>query len=273
MSNIKNNKMLLIGLILITIVVSLCIISFFYLPYDPNEMNTRDRFQGPSTEYLLGTDQFGRDILSRVMIASRGALLIGLVSVLIGAIAGLIIGSIAAISKGVFESILMRMTDGLMAFPGILLAMMLVAVLGSGLWNTVIAIAIFMVPVFARLTYSLVLDQKNQLYVKAAKSYGASNKRIIFKHILPMIIPRLITQFSASIGSAILIESSLSFLGLGVEPPNASWGLMLSESRQYTLTFPYLAFPPGVILVMTVLGFNLIGDALNDSMIKRREAA
>jgi ABC-type dipeptide/oligopeptide/nickel transport system permease subunit len=207
------------------------------------------------------------------MVSSQYALFIGLVSVSIGAFIGLVIGAIAAMAKGFIQGVLMRMIDGFMAFPGMLLAMMLVAVLGEGLWNAVIAIAIFMIPVFARLSYSLVLDQKNNLYVKAARSYGVSRGRIIFKHILPMILPRLITQFSSSIGNAILIESSLSFLGLGVQPPDASWGLMLSESRQYTLTYPFLAFPPGIILVITVLGFNLIGDALNDSMVKRRAAA
>ncbi|WP_067725818.1 ABC transporter permease [Oceanobacillus damuensis] len=273
MSKLKDNKLLVFGLILVMIVISICVVSFFYLPHDPNAMNTSDRFQSPSIEYLLGTDQFGRDIFSRIMVSSQYALLIGLVSVTLGSFLGLILGAIAATSKGFVQSILMRIIDGFMAFPGILLAMMLVAVLGKGLWNAVIAIAIFMVPVFARLSYSLVLDQKNNLYVKAAKSYGASKGRIIFKHILPTILPRLITQFSASIGSAILIESSLSFLGLGVQPPDASWGLMLSESRQYTLTYPFLAFPSGIILIITVLGFNLIGDALNDSMVKRRASA
>ena len=273
MSKLKDNKLLALGIILVIIVMTLCIVSFFYLPNDPNAMNTTDRFQDPSGEYLLGTDQFGRDVLSRMMVSAQYALLIGLVSVTIGSFAGLIIGAVAATTKGLLHGILMRLIDGFMAFPGILLAMMLVAVLGEGLWNAVIAIAIFMVPVFARLSYSLVLDQRNNLYVKAARSFGANKNRIIFKHILPMILPRLITQFSASIGSAILIESSLSFLGLGVQPPDASWGLMLSESRQYTLTYPYLAFPPGIILVITVLGFNLIGDALNDTMVKRRAAA
>ncbi|AWI10938.1 peptide ABC transporter permease [Caldibacillus thermoamylovorans] len=273
MSRLKENKLLLLGIVLLLIVVSFCFVSLFYLPHDPNEMNTPDRFQLPNEEYFLGTDQFGRDILSRLMISSRYALFIGLVSVSLGAVVGLLIGAVAAMTKGMFQGFLMRMIDGLMAFPGMLLAMMLVVVLGKGMMNAVIAIAIFMIPVFARLSYSLVLDQKNNLYIKAARSYGVTGKRLIFKHILPMILPRLITQFSASIGNAILIESSLSFLGLGVQPPDASWGLMLSESRQFTLTYPYLAFPPGIILIITVLAFNLLGDALNDTMVKRRAAA
>lgn len=273
MSKLKSNPMVGLGILFVTVVVGITILSFFYLPHDPNAMNTTDRFSSPNREYLLGTDHFGRDVLSRMMVSARYALLIGLVSVALGALMGLIIGSIAATSKGIIQSILMRMIDGLMAFPGILLAMMLVAVLGEGLWNAVFAIAIFMIPVFARLSFSLVLDVKNELYIKAARSYGVGKIRIIFKHLLPMITPRLVTQFSASIGSAILIESSLSFLGLGVQPPNASWGLMLNEARQYTLTYPFLAVPPGIILVIAVLGFNLLGDAVNDSMVKRRRAA
>lgn len=164
----------------------------------------------------------------------------------------------------------MRMIDGLMAFPGVLLAMMFVAAMGEGIWNTILAISIFMVPVFARLSYSLVLEQQNELYIKAAKTYGVGQFRMIYKHYLPAVMPRIVTQISASIGGAILTESSLSFLGLGVQPPNASWGLMLNEAQQYMLTFPYLTVPSGVILMITVLGFNLIGDQLNDRLVHRR---
>ena len=164
------------------------------------------------------------------------------------------------------------MVDGLMAFPGMLLALMFVAVLGKGLGNAALAIAIFMIPSFARLSYSLVMDQKNELYVKAARSYGAGRGYIVKRHIFPAILPRLITQWSSSIGQAILLESSLSFLGLGVQPPDASLGLMLSEAQQFILTNPYIAVPPGIVLVIAVLGFNLIGDGLNDLTVERRSS-
>lgn len=270
MRKLTKNKTFIAGLILVAIIVSLCLISFFYLPHDPNKMHTTSRFLLPNREYLLGTDQFGRDILSRIMVSTRYALLVGIVSVTAGALVGITLGALAGTARRFWQGLIMRIIDGMMAFPGMLLALMFVAVLGKGLVNAVLAIAIFMIPSFARLSYSLVMDQKNELYVKAAKSLGASRSYIVRKHILPVIIPRLITQWSSSIGSAILLESSLSFLGLGVQPPDASLGLMLSEAQQFILTNPYIAIPPGIVLVMAILGFNLIGDGLNDSIVERR---
>lgn len=164
----------------------------------------------------------------------------------------------------------MRAVDGLMAFPGILLAMMLVTVVGRGIHGSIIAIGIFMIPVFSRLVYSMILDTENLLYIKAARSHGSTWAHIFFHHFIPVMLPRLITQFSSSVGSAVMIEASLSFLGLGIQPPDASWGLMLSEAKQYFLQYPYLAVAPGIAIVITVLGFNLLGDGLNDMIIRRR---
>ena len=270
MRKLTKNRTFLVGIILVTIILSLCLVSFFYLPYDPNKMHTTSRFLLPNGDHLLGTDQFGRDILSRIMVSTRYALLVGIVYVTAGDFIGITLGTVAGMAGRVLQGVIMRIIDGMMAFPGMLLALMFVAVLGKGLVNAVLAIAIFMIPSFARLSYSLVIDQKNELYVKAAKSLGASRFYIARKHILPAIIPRLITQWSSSIGSAILLESSLSFLGLGVQPPDASLGLMLSEAQQFILTNPYIAIPPGIVLVMAILGFNLIGDGLNDSIVERR---
>ena len=270
MGNWKGNRLFLVTSVLIGVIGLICLVSFFYLPYDPNKMNTANRLLLPNREYWLGTDQFGRDIFSRLIISVRYALMAGFCSVLSGAFLGILIGSTAGIYGGILQSLFMRVIDGLMAFPGTLLALMLVSVTGKGFWNAVLAIAIFMIPSFARLSFSLVLDQKNELYVKAAKSYGTGSFRLIYKHIFPSMLPRLITQFSSGIGSAILLESALSFLGLGVQPPNASLGLMLSESRNFALTYPYLAIPPGIALAVIVLLFNLLGDALNDRAIDRR---
>ena len=147
--------------------------------------------------------------------------------------------------------------------------MMLVTVLGKGILGSVLAIGIFMIPTFSRLVYSMVLENKQRLYVKAAQSYGCSRRRIVLHHMLPDMLPRLITQFSSSIGGAVLLESSLSFLGLGIQPPTPSWGMMLSEARQFVLSYPYIAVAPGVVLLITVLGFNLLGDGLNDRFVKR----
>lgn len=152
----------------------------------------------------------------------------------------------------------------MMAFPGILLAMMLVLVVGRGEKGSIVAIAMFIVPTFARLVYSMVLDTESMLFVKAAKSYGITKIRLFKEHYIPLMATRLITQFSSSIAHAIMVETSLSFLGLGIQAPNASWGLMLNESRKYFLTYPYLAVAPGIAIVLTVLGFNLFGDGLNE---------
>lgn len=266
----RKNISLILGIILVLIIIAVWVLSFVYMPYPPNEMNIPDKFLKPSidSEHILGTDNFGRDILSRIMYGSRNVLLVGIGSVTLGTLLGIFLGAVAAM-KRFANTIIMRIMDGLMAFPGILLAMMLVAVLERGIQGSIIAISIFMVPVFSRLVYSMILDTEALLYIKAAKSYGSSRKQIFFRHYIPAMLPRLITQFTSAIGSAVMIETSLSFLGLGIQPPYASWGLMLSESRQFFLSYPYLAVAPGIAIIITVLGFNLIGDGLNDILINR----
>nr|WP_312578190.1 ABC transporter permease [Sedimentibacter sp.] len=266
------NYSLLIGIILVLCILVICILSFIHMPFAPNEMNISERFIKPNSNHNhpLGTDNFGRDILSRVMIGSRTVLLVSVGSVTIGAILGIILGAISVQFKRVIGSSIMRIMDGLMAFPGILLALMLVAVVGKGTQGSIIAISIFMIPTFSRLVNSMMLDTENLLYIKAAKSYGSTNLQIFTKHFIPAMLPKLITQFSSAVGSAVMIETSLSFLGLGIQPPNASWGLMLSEARQFFLQYPYLAVAPGIAIIITVLGFNLIGDGLNDFLLKRR---
>ena len=268
----KRNFNLIAGSILTVIVITICILSFFYTPYPPNEMNLTEKFISPgdSEKYLLGTDQFGRDILSRIMYGSQSIIMVCLFAVAIGAAAGSILGGAAGIVKGRISSIIMRAIDGLMAFPGILLAMMMVVAVGKGKEGAIVAISIFMVPSFARLVYSLILDSEGHLFIKAAKSYGTTRRRLLFKHYLPIILPRLITLFTACIGSAIMIETSLSFLLLGVQAPNASWGLMLYEARQNFIQYTYLAIPSVIAISLAVLGFNLLGDGLNDLFSRRR---
>lgn len=255
------------------LVVLLCLLSYVHMPHSPNDMNLAMRFTQPgqNPSYILGTDYFGRDILSRIIYGSRSVLLVCFLAVALGSAAGSLLGAVAAIVKnGPLPALIMRSIDGLMAFPGILLAMMMVAAVGKGQQGAIVAISIFMVPPFARLVYSLILDSENALFIKAAKSYGTTRTRLLRKHYLPLLLPRLITQFTACIGAAIMIETSLSFLGLGVQPPHASWGLMLNEARQHFLQYPYLAVAPGLAIAVAVLGFNLLGDGLNDLLLRRR---
>ncbi len=268
----KKNLSLSLGIILVLLIIAMWGMSFFYMPYPPNDMNVSQRFLEPdfNSDHILGTDNFGRDILSRIMYGARNVLLVGVGSVSIGTAIGIALGALAAMVKKVAGSIIMRIMDGLMAFPGILLAMMIVTITKGDLKGSIIAISIFMVPTFSRLVYSMILEAENLLYIKAAKSYGSTKLQLLFKHFIPAMLPRLITQYSSAIGSAVMIGTSLSFLGLGIQPPYASWGLMLSESRQFFLVHPYLAVAPGVAIVITVLGFNLIGDGLNDILIQRR---
>lgn len=259
----KRNISLILGLILLSIIFILFIMSYVYLPYRIDQMDIKNRFQMPSAEHILGTDHFGRDIFSRILVSTRSALTVSVSSVLLGSVSGLILGSVAALSPLAVELVIMRFVDALMAFPGILSALMLSAVLGKGVMNASIAIAFFMVPVFARLSYSMILENRKRLFIKAARSYGASTPRLVLFHMLPDMMTRLITQFSASVGTAILTESSLSFLGLGIQPPGASLGLMLSEAKGYVLIQPYQALWPGLVLAVAVLGFQLTGDGIN----------
>jgi ABC-type dipeptide/oligopeptide/nickel transport system permease subunit len=271
-STVSRRFQLAAGIFLTALVIILCLLSFVYMPYPPNDMQLNLKFVSPgeNNAHILGTDYFGRDILSRIIYGSRSILLVCVLAVTLGAVAGSLLGTLAGILKGPICAVIMRSVDGLMAFPGILLAMMMVIAVGKGDRGAVIAISIFMVPSFARLTYSLILDSEGLLFIKAAKSYGVNKPRLLIKHYLPLLLPRLITQFTACIGAAIMIETSLSFLGLGVQPPNASWGLMLNEARQYFLQYPYLAVAPGIAIILSILGFNLLGDGLNDLFIRRR---
>ena len=270
MKNINWN--LVLGACLLLIVVAGCLISFCYLPYPPNVMDNVHAYLKPGMDlsHLLGTDQYGRDILSRILVGSRTVLLIGFVSVIGGALFGLVLGASAAMIKGIYGTIVMRAIEGLIAFPGTLLALMLVAVVGRGQRGAIMAIAIYTIAPFARLTYTLILENESLLAIKAARSFGTGSLRILSHYYMPELLPRLLTQFSASVGSAIITEAALSFLGLGVQPPNASWGLMLSEAKQYALLYPYLAVAPGVAIFIAVLGFHLLSDGLNDLLIGRR---
>ncbi|MHB1653325.1 MAG: ABC transporter permease [Desulfitobacteriaceae bacterium] len=251
------------GISLITLTAVLALLSLVYIPYDPNQMDLTIRLAGPSWSHWLGTDQYGRDLLSRIMVAARNAYSVGVGSVTIGLLIGGAIGSIAGYTNGWFGELAMRVIDGLYAFPHLLLALMIVAILGVGERNALIAIGMFNIPLFARLTFSSVLEIKQRGYVKAAQMLGATPGYILIHHILRVISPKLVVQSTSSFGLAILTEASLSFLGLGVQLPNASWGMMLEESRSFMLAAPWYPFIPGLAVLVTVLGVNLLGDGLH----------
>ena len=257
------------GALLCGIAVLACLVSLVWTPYDPAAMDHAARFAAPSLAHPFGCDQFGRDILSRTMAAAQPALLVGLGSVALGAVAGIALGTFAGMAPRGVRAALMRVVEGLMAFPGILLAMVLVLALGRGLASVLAAIAVFMVPTFARLTCQTTLEVRGGLYMRAARSYGCTGVALVWRHVLPNIAPRLVTQFTASAGSAMLLEAALSFLGLGVQPPTASWGYMLSEAFSYVLSYSGVALAPGLALMACVLGFNLLGDGLNDLLVGR----
>ena len=257
-----------VGAVLVALVVAMGVISCFWTPYDPTATAPAARFSGPSASHLLGTDQYGRDTLSRIMAAARPALAVGVGSVALGAAVGVVLGSVAAAVRGL-RAVVMRLTDGMMAFPGILLAMMLIMVMGRGLAGTFVAVAAFMVPTFTRLSCTLVMEAIGRQYVRAAMSYGTSRARAVVVHVMPNVMPRIVTQLSSSVGTAILLEASLSFLGLGIQPPQPSWGVMVSEAVTYVFTYPGQIVAPGLALVLSVLGFNLLGDGLNDRLVER----
>jgi peptide/nickel transport system permease protein len=238
-------------------------------PYDPNKIDMADRFAAPSLEHPFGTDDFGRDILSRVMVGARVSLMVGLIAVGISAVVGSSLGLVSGYSGRVTDEVIMRAMDVLFAFPAILLAITIMAILGRGIGNAMIAIGIVYIPIFARIARGSVLSVRENEFVEAARAIGTSDLRIMLRHIFPNILSPLIVEITLSLSFAILAEAALSFFGLGTQPPDPSWGRMLSEGRAYFQQSIWLAIFPGLAIMMTVLGFNLLGDGLRDALDPR----
>lgn len=246
----------------------------YVLPYGPNDFDYLNTLQGPSVTHWAGTDEFGRDIFARLMNGAKLSMFIGFTSVGIGAAFGIVAGLLAGFYGGWIDSITMRMSDVLFAFPGVLLAIGIVAILGPGLSNVIIAVAIFSLPAFARIVRSGTLALKESTYVEAARAAGASDMIIMGRHILPGTLSAVIVYFTMRIGTSILTATSLSFLGLGVEPSIAEWGAMLSTGRDYMLAGEWhLTVFPGLAIFITVLCFNLLGDGLRDALDPKLEQA
>ncbi len=262
------------GMVGLTITVALFAVALMapaLAPYDPLEMHTVDKLAPPSATYPLGTDEFGRDILSRVLYGGRVAFKVGGISIFLAAIVGVTVGLIAGYEAGTFDTVTMRFFDALLAFPAILLAIVILAVLGAGVFNAMLAVAIVNVPIFARLARANVLTEKHKEYVDAARAIGARPTRILFRTILPNSVATIIVQVTVSFAAAVLLESSLSFLGLGVPLPAPSWGSMLSIGRGFMAYAPWYPIFPGLAIMLLVLGVYLLGDGLRDVLDPRRQ--
>jgi peptide/nickel transport system permease protein len=251
---------IVIGLLIVALLAS------FLAPQDPTLQSLPDKRAKPGGKFILGADEFGRDILSRLIYGTRAALLVGTVSIAIALLLGMILGTTSGFFGGMVDNLIMRILDILLAFPYLLLAIAVVSAIGPGILNTTIAVGIWAIPGFARIIRASVITIKKADYIQGARAIGASNTRIIFSHILPNFISPVIVYSTLYMANAILIEAALSFLGLGVQPPTPSWGLMVSSGRDFLLSAPHIATLPGIAIMITVLGFNLLGDGLRDSL-------
>jgi peptide/nickel transport system permease protein len=235
-------------------------------PYDPTKQDPRNRLEAPSREHPMGLDSFGRDILSRIIYGARVSLLVGVVSVLLGGVVGTSLGLVAGFVGGKFENIIMRSVDVLMAFPSLIMGLMVLALLGPGIPKMIIAIGIMLAPAFVRVAHSSTLGIKEKDYVLAARSIGVGQVRTLRTHILPNLMGEIIVLASIWAATAIRVEASLSFIGLGVAPPTPAWGTMIRDGMQHLTNAPWISLFPGLAILILVLGFNLLGDGLRDVM-------
>lgn len=260
------NKLAIAGLVVLGLLVLAAVFGPALAPYGVNEVEVSDRLQGPSGEHWFGTDELGRDVFSRVLVAARVSLQVGVIAVGISLLVGVTLGLVAGYYGKHVDDAIMRFNDMLFAFPAILLAIAILAVLGPGVTNAMIAIGIVYTPIFARICRASVLSVREETFVRAAKSVGASDLRIIRLHILPNVLAPIIVQTSLSLAFAILSEAALSFLGLGIQPPQPSWGRMLFDGRGFIEQAWWIGVFPGLAIFFTVLSFNIVGDAMRDAL-------
>lgn len=266
---ILKNKLTLVGFLIVALIVAIGVLSPLIAPYDPNLMNMPERLAAPSASHLFGTDEMGRDILSRIMYGARISIVVGVVIVLCSAAIGCFLGSLSGYAGGKIDQAVMAVTDMILAFPSMVLALALTAAMGPGLVNTMLAVIIVRIPMYTRLMRGQVLVQKEQQYVRAAKTFGERPFMIVLRHIVPNCLTPLMVQMTLGIGDAILIASSMSFIGLGAQPPTPEWGAMISTARIYAIDQWWYAAFPGLFILMTIMGFNLIGDGIRDILDPR----
>jgi glutathione transport system permease protein len=251
----------------VLLLVVLAILAPLIVPFDAENFFDYDTLNSPPTlKHWFGVDPLGRDIFSRILMGARISLTAGFVSVAVGAVIGTLLGLVAGYYEGWWDRSIMRLCDVLFAFPGILLAIAIVAILGGGMSNVIIAVSIFSIPTFARLVRGNTLSLKHMTYVESARSIGASDATIVLRHIFPGTISAVVVYFSMRIGTSIITAASLSFLGMGAQPPTPEWGAMLNEARSVMMTAPHVALFPAIAIFLTVLAFNLLGDGLRDAL-------
>lgn len=266
LSALLANRLAAFGLALLAVIVLTAVFADVLVRYPINAQNLADRFAPPSGDYWFGTDDLGRDVYSRVVVGARVSLQVGLVSVGISLVAGTLIGLWAGYRGGWIDTVWMRAMDVLFAFPVILLAIALVAVLGPSLRNTMIAVGIVFTPIFARVVRGSVLSVREELHIRAVRSLGAGDARIVLRHVLPNVAAPIIVQASLSLAFAILTEAALSYIGVGVQPPDPAWGYMLSDAQRFQRQGWWLSVFPGAAIFLSVMAFNLLGDGLRDAL-------
>ena len=260
----KLNQSFWAGLVLAVIIAGITLAGFFHLPYEYNAMDNSNRFSPPGANFLLGTDNFGRDVFSRIMAGAKYTLLAAILTVAGSAVIGSSLGMFSGFAGGFLDEIVMRLMDTLSSFPGILLALVMVSLIGNSIGALIIALLILFIPGFTRIMRNGILQYKNREFILAARIAGVGRARIIFVHIFPNLVPSLLSTSVLGLSNAILAESTMSYLGLGIQPPVPSWGRMLSESQSFLLNAPWCALAPGIMIMLTVLAFHYLGEGLKE---------
>ncbi len=266
---LSRNTLVLAGTAIAALMLFAAIFAGFIAPYDPIAQQVADSLHSPSLQHWFGTDRFGRDVLSRTIYGSRISMWVGFASVSIAVSVGTLLGLVSGYFGGWIDNVISRIMDVFFSFPAMLLAIAIAAMLGPGMNNALLAIAIVYSPLFSRVVRGPVLAERNKEYIEAARGLGASNRRLVGQHLLPNVLPPIIVQASVTLSHAILMESYVSFLGLGTQPPQASWGSMLNEGRAFLEAAPWISIFPGVAVMLAVLAFNLLGDGLRDVLDPR----
>ena len=261
----RRNKVAVVALVLLILIIFAAIFADLLSPYDYTEQFPKDNFLKPSSQHLMGTDNFGRDIFSRVLHGAQVSLKIGFTSVIISTVIGVIIGALAGYYEGIFDAIIMRVMDTILSIPQLVLAIALAAALGGGMRNLILAVSLSSIPSYARIVRSQVMSVKNLEYIESARLAGVKTFKLIFAEIIPNCFAPIIVQATIGVGNAILSAASLSFIGMGIMPPEAEWGQMLSEGRAYIRNYPHITLFPGMAIAITILLLNIVGDALRDA--------